>query len=276
MPRGPVRRARPAAPPRVLGPIRPRPRWLELRLLALVAVALAVGSLSLEATVHGKLGLYDPEGLAIYVIALFAAHAAQVLAGRRTDQILLPTDRAARRDLAPAHAAPAPGPRDADILRDEVRAGRGPAHLAGAGSRPRHDPRHRRPLRQLAAPLQVHVGGRRCRPAAAHVRLRHRDQRPAPDPPARAVQRPADRAAQGHPGRLPGRLPVREPDAADGAGHAAGAAAHAAAAVSRADGRDVGDRARHRRRPARPGRGAAVLRRSSWRCSTSPPDGSAW
>ena len=75
----------------MLGPIRPRPRWLELRLLALVAVALAVGSLSLEATVHGKLGLYDPEGLFIYVIALFAAHAAQVLAGRRTDQILLPT-----------------------------------------------------------------------------------------------------------------------------------------------------------------------------------------
>ena len=88
---GTVRRTRPAAPPRLLGPIRPRPRWLELRLLALVAVALAVGSLSLEATVHGKLGLYDPEGLFIYVIALFAAHAAQVLAGRRTDQILLPT-----------------------------------------------------------------------------------------------------------------------------------------------------------------------------------------
>ena len=88
---GAVRRTRPAAPSRLLGPIRPRPRWLELRLLALVAVALAVGSLSLEATVHGKLGLYDPEGLFIYVIALFAAHVAQVLAGRRTDQILLPT-----------------------------------------------------------------------------------------------------------------------------------------------------------------------------------------
>jgi cell division protein FtsW (lipid II flippase) len=88
---GAVRPTRPAAPPRLLGPIRPRPRWLELRLLALVAVALAVGSLSLEATVHGKLGLYDPEGLFIYVIALFAAHVAQVLAGRRTDQILLPT-----------------------------------------------------------------------------------------------------------------------------------------------------------------------------------------
>ncbi len=88
---GAARRARPTPLPRVLGPIRPRPRWLELRLLALVAVALAVGSVSLEATVHGKLGLYDPEGLAIYVAALFAAHAAQVLAGRRTDQILLPT-----------------------------------------------------------------------------------------------------------------------------------------------------------------------------------------
>jgi cell division protein FtsW (lipid II flippase) len=88
---GAARRARPTPLPGVLGPIRPRPRWLELRLLGLVAVALAVGSVSLEATVHGKLGLYDPEGLVIYIVALFAAHAAQVLAGRRTDQILLPT-----------------------------------------------------------------------------------------------------------------------------------------------------------------------------------------
>jgi cell division protein FtsW (lipid II flippase) len=86
-----TRPARPTTLPRVLGPIRPRPRWLELRLLGLVAVALAMGSLSLGATLNGKLGLYDPQGLAIYLVALFAAHAAQVLAGRRTDQVLLPT-----------------------------------------------------------------------------------------------------------------------------------------------------------------------------------------
>jgi cell division protein FtsW (lipid II flippase) len=85
------RAPRPTTLPRVLGPIRPRPRWLELRLLGLVAIALGVGSLSLGATVTGKLGLYDPQGLAIYIVALFAAHGAQVLAGRRTDQILLPT-----------------------------------------------------------------------------------------------------------------------------------------------------------------------------------------
>jgi cell division protein FtsW (lipid II flippase) len=77
--------------PRVLGPIRPRPRWLELRLLGLVAVALAIGSLSLGATMTGKLSLFDVEGLAIYIVGLFAAHAAQVVAGRRTDQVLLPT-----------------------------------------------------------------------------------------------------------------------------------------------------------------------------------------
>jgi cell division protein FtsW (lipid II flippase) len=77
--------------PRVLGPIRPRPRWLELRLLGLVALALLVGSLSLGATVKGTFRLYDVEGLAIYLAALLAAHLAQVLAGRRTDQILLPT-----------------------------------------------------------------------------------------------------------------------------------------------------------------------------------------
>ncbi len=85
------RQAVPAqALPRVLGPIRPRPRWQELRLLGLVALALATGSLSLGLTVNGTFGLYDPGALAIYVAALFVAHLAQVLAGRRTDQILFP------------------------------------------------------------------------------------------------------------------------------------------------------------------------------------------
>ena len=84
-------RAVPApALPRVLGPIRPRPRWQELRLLGLVALALATGSLSLGLTVNGTFGLYDPEALAIYLGALFVAHLAQVLAGRRTDQFLFP------------------------------------------------------------------------------------------------------------------------------------------------------------------------------------------
>ena len=84
-------RAVPApALPRVLGPIRPRPRWQELRLLGLVALALATGSLSLSLTVNGTFGLYDPQALAIYLGALFVAHLAQVLAGRRTDQFLFP------------------------------------------------------------------------------------------------------------------------------------------------------------------------------------------
>ena len=87
-----VQTGRAAAPalPRVLGPIRPRPRWLELRLLGFVSVALVVGSLSLGTTVNGRLSLADPDNLAIYLGALLAAHIAQVLAGRRTDQILLP------------------------------------------------------------------------------------------------------------------------------------------------------------------------------------------
>ena len=53
-------------------------------------MALVVGSLSLGTTVNGRLSLADPESLAIYLGALLAAHVAQVLAGRRTDQILLP------------------------------------------------------------------------------------------------------------------------------------------------------------------------------------------
>ena len=44
-----TRTARAPSLPRVLGPIRPRPRWLELRLLVFVAVALVAGSLSLAA-----------------------------------------------------------------------------------------------------------------------------------------------------------------------------------------------------------------------------------
>ncbi len=76
--------------PRILGPIRPRPRWQEARLLALAAFALLVGSVSLGATVGGSLAPADPGGLAIYLAALVAAHVAQVLAGRRTDQVLLP------------------------------------------------------------------------------------------------------------------------------------------------------------------------------------------
>jgi cell division protein FtsW (lipid II flippase) len=76
--------------PRIIGPIRPRPRWQEARLLALAALALLVGSVSLGATVNGSLAPADPRGLAIYLGALVAAHVAQVLAGRRTDQVLLP------------------------------------------------------------------------------------------------------------------------------------------------------------------------------------------
>jgi cell division protein FtsW (lipid II flippase) len=77
--------------PSVFGPIRPRPRWLELRLLGLVALALVAGSVSLAATVDGRFGLYDTRDLVIYLGALLAAHVAQVLSGRRTDQVLLPT-----------------------------------------------------------------------------------------------------------------------------------------------------------------------------------------
>ena len=76
--------------PRILGPIRPRPRWQEARLLAIAALALVVGSISLGATVNGSLAPADPSGMAIYLLALVAAHVAQVLAGRRTDQVLLP------------------------------------------------------------------------------------------------------------------------------------------------------------------------------------------
>ena len=91
-----MRSAAAADLPPVFGGIRPRPRWREFSLLVLVAVALVAGAASLGATVAARAGtpevlIADPTLLAIYLGALFAAHFAQVLAGRRTDQVLLPT-----------------------------------------------------------------------------------------------------------------------------------------------------------------------------------------
>jgi cell division protein FtsW (lipid II flippase) len=79
-----------------IGPIRPRFRRRELGLLVLVGIALVAGSVSLGTTrallADGSLVIRaaDPIRLAIYLGALAAAHLAQVLAGRRTDQVLLP------------------------------------------------------------------------------------------------------------------------------------------------------------------------------------------
>ncbi|HEY3073211.1 MAG TPA: FtsW/RodA/SpoVE family cell cycle protein [Candidatus Limnocylindrales bacterium] len=90
-----------ALPP-ILGGIRPRPRWRELALLALVALTLTVGAISLGSTLVARSaergaaipkGAFAPYGAALLVVylgALLAAHVAQVLAGRRTDQVLLP------------------------------------------------------------------------------------------------------------------------------------------------------------------------------------------
>ncbi|MDH5244467.1 MAG: FtsW/RodA/SpoVE family cell cycle protein [Chloroflexota bacterium] len=65
-------------------------RWIETQLLILVAVALSVGSISLGLTLSGTIGPYEPVGLAIYLATLGGAHLAQILAGRRSDQVLLP------------------------------------------------------------------------------------------------------------------------------------------------------------------------------------------
>jgi cell division protein FtsW (lipid II flippase) len=65
-------------------------------LLVGVSAALVVGSISLGATERVADGgapalvAADPQALAVYIGALFAVHLAQILAGRRTDEILLP------------------------------------------------------------------------------------------------------------------------------------------------------------------------------------------
>ena len=69
----------------------PVPRWRELGLLAVVAGALLLGGLSLGTTRTGSLALAHPAGLATYLGALAAVHVALVLAGRRVDEVLLPT-----------------------------------------------------------------------------------------------------------------------------------------------------------------------------------------
>jgi cell division protein FtsW (lipid II flippase) len=56
-----------------------------------VAVALLLGGLSLGTTRTGSLALAHPAGLATYLGALAAVHLALVLAGRRVDEVLLPT-----------------------------------------------------------------------------------------------------------------------------------------------------------------------------------------
>ena len=83
-------RPQPQRRARTIGPIRPRWRWTETRLLGLVALTLAVGSVSLSGGLTGTLGLYDPQTLLIYLAALAVGHLAFVVAGRRTDQILFP------------------------------------------------------------------------------------------------------------------------------------------------------------------------------------------
>ena len=90
-----------AAPslPAILGPIRPRPRWREGRLLLIVAAAIVVGSVSLALTgqvadpgeSHG-LSLANPFHLAGLPRGCSAcATSTLVLSGRRMDEILLPT-----------------------------------------------------------------------------------------------------------------------------------------------------------------------------------------
>jgi cell division protein FtsW (lipid II flippase) len=82
--------------PRILGPIRPRPRWREARLLAVVAVTILVGSISLALAQRapdappGGLEPAEPFHLTVYLGVLLLAHIALVMAGRRTDQVLLP------------------------------------------------------------------------------------------------------------------------------------------------------------------------------------------
>src|SRR6185295_16063833 len=70
--------------------IRPKLRRRELTLLALVAVCLAVGWVSLATLRAQTVTFGDISPLVTYLVVLFVIHAAFVIAGRDMDQILLP------------------------------------------------------------------------------------------------------------------------------------------------------------------------------------------
>ena len=83
--------------PSIFSGLRPRPRWREFQLLSIAALAILVGSISLglarqepELGIQNGFSFAEPLHLLIYLGVLFGVHAAQVLTGRRTDQVLLP------------------------------------------------------------------------------------------------------------------------------------------------------------------------------------------
>ena len=80
-----------AVAPRGLGRVRPRLRRREAVLLLLVYAVLAVGGLSLGMTRTGEATVAGRALLVTFGVALAFVHLAQTLAGRRTDQVLLPT-----------------------------------------------------------------------------------------------------------------------------------------------------------------------------------------
>jgi cell division protein FtsW (lipid II flippase) len=84
--------ARAADGKRTLGRLRPHPRARrrELGLLAAASVALLVGWLGLAWTQSGSVAIGNPSRLLVYMAALFVVHLVFVIAGRQTDQILLP------------------------------------------------------------------------------------------------------------------------------------------------------------------------------------------
>ena len=266
----------PARLPRVLGPIRPRPRWRELAAAGARRrrAGRRAASRSGRPGHRRRLGrLADPRRARRSTSARCSRPTS-----RRCSPAGGPTRSCCRRSAMLGGISLLLMERlpqdlvDADVFGDELGLAEVQLIWLLLGARDRHDAR-RSSSAPTAGCAATSTPGRRSASALLLLTFVLGDEvnGAAPDAPARAVQRPAVGAAQGHPRRLPGRLPVGEPAAARRAGHAARAAPAAAAAVPRADGRDVGDRARHRRRPARPRRGAAVLRASSWRCSTSRP-----
>ena len=86
-----------ASLPSILGPIRPRPRGRETKLLAVVAITILAGSVSLELAPRvadpGEsqgLSLANPVHIAVYLGLIGLAHLVLILSGRRMDQVLLP------------------------------------------------------------------------------------------------------------------------------------------------------------------------------------------
>ena len=153
--------------------------------------------------------MVDPAGLLIYLGALVVVHLALVTAGRRVDEILLPTvgllggiglllaERLPQDLVTQRLARPSSG-----LRRSSSPGWSSPSSITVVVAIAVRSDRWLRLYKYTWAAAGLGL-------LAAHLRARNRRERDSADARARAGERAAVRAAQGDPGGVPRRLPCR-------------------------------------------------------------------